>query len=462
MTRFEKFATSPYYNVHKDTIRLLKLLRKYHPDFPEMRIQKEKVFQRLFPGKAYDDTRLYTLKSNLLKLVYGFFAAEEAAESPREQYILSLKGISRRNQVKYMPRLIEEGREQIKKDPHRDYHHYYDAYGLEKFGYDFMITHSNRSRNLGLQKVSDELDKFYLLQKIMNATAMINRKQILGIEYEMGPLENLLPYLQEFPAADGPLIAMYYRVYLMLTDAGGSPHYKELKNLLADFGGFVPEDDKNNLYSFAINFCNRKYREGDLDYLEEMFNLYNRMLEDNLLFQSYEASAIHYRNLVTLGLRLRKFDWTEAFILNYKDKILPEYREGTLHYNLAQTYFYKAEYRKALKELQKVEFIDTFNRTNYYILLFKAYYECEDIEPLFSLCNTFGTFLRRNQSLSKGHLTAYRNLVKFFRMLARIKYDLKWDQVGKFASEMADCPSLVERKWLEEKISELTMENVNT
>ncbi len=47
---FEKFISSPYFKKVRDTLPLLKALKKYHPEFDEKKFSEEIVFNKMYPG----------------------------------------------------------------------------------------------------------------------------------------------------------------------------------------------------------------------------------------------------------------------------------------------------------------------------------------------------------------------------------------------------------------------------
>ncbi|MGB1217617.1 MAG: hypothetical protein ACPG5P_07060, partial [Saprospiraceae bacterium] len=60
-----KFLASPIYNKKVEVRRMFDAIRKYHPDFTEKNISREKVMGHIFPGKPFD-LKKYKYYSNLL------------------------------------------------------------------------------------------------------------------------------------------------------------------------------------------------------------------------------------------------------------------------------------------------------------------------------------------------------------------------------------------------------------
>src|SRR4029079_4931344 len=95
-------------------------------------------------------------------------------------------------------------------------------------------------------------------------------------------------------------------------------------------------------------------------YVKEMLDLYNLMLEKELIYENRWFPPSDFKNIVTIACRLKEFDWTEKFIHRYKDKLEAETREHFFQYNLASFYYEKSDYGNALKLLNTIEFTDIY------------------------------------------------------------------------------------------------------
>jgi hypothetical protein len=448
ITRLEKYVHSPYFHVHKDTVRLFDLLKKRYPHFKEKFVSQERVYADLFPGKPFQKGRLYTLKAYLLKLVYDFLADQTAqtyfSQRTKRDLVVALK---ERGLHKLVPRILSEGEKELEAFPYREARYHYEAFRFEGVVSDFQLELQNRSREPVLQRVHDGLDRYYLAEKLKYACAMINHEKIFAVKYEFPMLEEVISYCAKTDLEEQPIIGIYYLTLMMQREPEGASYYFQLIYFLDRYKDILPDEEAINLYSFAINFCNRQYKTGAESFLREMFNLFRQMLRQDLVFANPGTSLIYYKNIVTIGLKLEEFAWTERFIRDHKAELAEEHRESMANYSLALLCFQQEKYGQCTRHLLQVDFVDEFNRLNYYILLLKTYYESDEAESLLSLCNTALTYIRRNKSLSANNRTAYRNFVRFVRTMANIRYNgskIKAD----LEAEIAASKLLVERQWL--------------
>jgi hypothetical protein len=111
-------------------------------------------------------------------------------------------------------------------------------------------------------------------------------------------------------------------------------------------------------------------------------------------------SQWEYKNIVTLGLRLKENKWVRDFIRKHLHHLAPHERKNALTYNSAMLGYHEKNYRLTLKLLREVEFSDLYYALDSRSLLMKVYYETDDPETLLYHISAFKIFLRRNKFIS--------------------------------------------------------------
>src|SRR5260221_6096081 len=71
---FGEYVKSPFFNKNKATVKLYDYLLRYHPDFEEKDIQKEKAFKKIFQGAEYNDGFMRSVMFSLATLAEDFLA----------------------------------------------------------------------------------------------------------------------------------------------------------------------------------------------------------------------------------------------------------------------------------------------------------------------------------------------------------------------------------------------------
>jgi hypothetical protein len=154
-------------------------------------------------------------------------------------------------------------------------------------------------------------------------------------------------------------------------------------------------------------------------YVAEALDLYTEGIESGVLIQGGHLSPWHFKNVIKLGLRLRKYEWTESFILRNNTLLAPEFRNDALYYNLAELYYYTSRYDEAMLQLLKVEFTDVHYNIGAKVILAKIYYETEALDALESLLHAFKTYLHRNKLIAEDLRRTYLNFISVLWQIIR-------------------------------------------
>lgn len=190
-----------------------------------------------------------------------------------------------------------------------------------------------------------------------------------------------------------------------------------------------------------------------------MFDIYELLLENKIIFEDEHLSQNDYKNIVSIGLRLEKFDWTKTFIEQYKNDITPEFRQNAYEYNLSSYYYSKHDYKNALKLLQRVEFTDVFYHLGAKSMLLKMYYELEEVEPFYSIIDAFKVYLGRNKQISANQRLSHQNLVKWTKRAFDIRIRGSSSKnylkaVETLKQKINTGKNIANLQWLQERIEE--------
>ena len=108
-----------------------------------------------------------------------------------------------------------------------------------------------------------------------------------------------------------------------------------------------------------------------------------------------------------------------------------------------------------MEQLREVEYEDFSYNLGSKSMLIPTYYELDEIEPLYSLLDSFRTYLSRHkEEMPTLRYNNYINLISFTRKLIKIIPGDK-KAVQKFKDEMDKASGIMNEEWLREKIAEL-------
>ena len=306
-----------------------------------------------------------------------------------------------------------------------------------------------KARNL--QEVHDSFETYYLAKKLHLAVAALAHQAIFKTEYRVDNIEAVLDLARQVPYRDIPAIALYYYCYLAQTEPENESHFFKLKTQLLKHLHLFPTQELKGLFIVAINYCIRQMNKGEERYTLEIFDLYKEGLNLGVFIENQEISRFTYKNIVSTGLKLREFEWTKDFITNYAPFLAFEHRQTNLDYNLAKYYYITGQYEDAMQLLLTLQSDYLSINLGARVTLLKIYYELEEWQPLESLVESFGAFVRRNKAMSEYHKKSYKNLLRFVQKLLNYNfYDAKEREKLRLAIQTEE--GLPERDWLLERL----------
>jgi hypothetical protein len=447
MEAFDAFICSPYFNNREELIPLFRYLKGHHPSFPEKPLEKERVFAAVFPGEPFDEKQLAYRMNYLLKLGERFLTIQAFELSPVHTQLHLLESFVNRDLEKEYQFAHKKLIRQLDESEITESEEFYHRFRMGEIGDQLFMRKDERRYDPSLEIASDNLDRFYFSKKLRMLTEMINRQHIFNQTYDLAFQELLLEGIGDSAMLQHPLIKAYYHILRMLSlPEEAETEYKAVKDLFQANLAVFSEYDKQNILSHLLNFSIQQIRK-QVDrrpYTEEALSLYMFGLESKIYLPKDQLSPWHFKNIIKLAFNLGNFDWAEQFMYQYSPNLQEAFRENALYYNLADLYYQKKDYEKAMKFLNQVEFTDLTYNLNAKLLLIKIYYELDEEEALLSLLASFTVYLKRNKYLSNDLRKTYENFCKLMTRILR-RNAKKWPAIE---NEINNISPITDRKWL--------------
>jgi len=273
---------------------------------------------------------------------------------------------------------------------------------------------------------------------------LLSHQAVYKVKYDSGLLSMVLDYLKDSAHLNVPAIAIYYYCYKALTE-DSHQDFQKLKNQFLEYQHLFPKEEMVDILLLAINFCIKQINNGQDQYLQEVFHLYQLGLENKLLLIQNRLNRFVYKNVVASGLHLGELDWVESFINEYAPLIEAKYRSEYFRYNQARLLYFKKDYHQAMALLATVDSSDLLLTTDAKVILLKMYYELEEFDPLDSLLASFKTFLNRKKVIGY-HRDKYIQLIEFTKKLLYLNHNDK--EAKKALSQKIKAHSVMEKEWL--------------
>ncbi|MEO7176280.1 MAG: hypothetical protein ABIV51_10290 [Saprospiraceae bacterium] len=452
--KLDKFVRSPYFNSNESIVKLYTILENDVRVKPSEDLEKAEVWSHIMGKEDYDDLRFRRLCSDLLRLVEKFLSQEVFEDNTLHQASYLMEAVSSKKMEKMYNGAIKTARRLSQQQYYKSADYYFYQYQIEKKLFIINQLDLQRREKTNLEALVDNLDQFYLAEKMRYYCDFLSRKGLTTHDYKILFMDEILNHLDKYTYEENPAISVYHQMYLTQTQTQEDTIYYKLKELLSKYGQLFPQQEADEIYGSALNYCIRRINKGDTNFSRELFELYQDLLSKEIILIDGILSPWKFRNIIISALRLGDFKWVEDFIEEYKNALPESHRENAITYNTALLYFYKKDYEKALKFLQNVEYFDVIYDLSSKSMLLAAYYELNETESLFSLFESFRMYLNRNKgTLQEKSRNMYLNLIKFVKKLVQIpKGDLPI--LEKLLAELDSAEGVASESWLREKVAE--------
>ncbi len=453
--RCRKYIQSPYFNRSEELLTLYEaFLRVINGGERNGGLDKHHLWSLLQPGKDFDDVRFRKYCSDLLKLIEGYLAQEIYEKRPIQKVVNRMEAIEQRKAKVLVPTVMREAQRLTKQYPTKSAHLYLNKYQIERAFYELKDSDIKRTERSNVENISNNLDYFYVAEKLKYYCLVLMQRSIVEERYDIKLIKEITNSVKAYGLHRVPAIAVYYQIYLLLEEQDNEARFYDLISILKKNNMEFSRTEAYNMYSYAINFCIGRINQGQSKYVEECFNIFRELISTKILFREDRLRAWDFKNIVVLALRLGKYDWAENFINKYSEKLPIAFRQNAITYNLAQVYFYQKKYEKVIELLREVEYEDLAYNLNSKTLLIATYYETDEIEPLYSLFESFRAYLNRHKDIPEKRKKLYANLIKYTRRLSRIIPGDK-TAVEKLKKELQETKNVASLNWLKEKLAEL-------
>jgi hypothetical protein len=453
-----------HFNTNERLMKLGELLQSFHPQFDHEDLSKEFIHAKLFPGKKYKAYRVNNHLAYLKPLAEDFLAWRQLQSNEKEKEDLILLALEERNKDKLLESGLRKRRKKMQSGPLMDEQQYFHLYRTEEIADRFFGAKNTREKDESLQQKQRQLDLYYMTTKLRDACEMMNRQRIIQVDYDYFLVDQIMEAVAEDPEAfaDHPLLEIYRTILLTFKEFEAEIHLDQLLDLLKKSERKIDKSELRGLYDYAKNYCIRKINSGKGEFLARLFEVFKMTIDSGVIYLNGQLSEWDYKNIVTVGTRLKEFEWTRSFIEEQAAYLPEKSRENAHTYNLAIFFYAMNDLDRTIELLRDVQFNDISYNLGGRITLIKAYYDADEHAPLLSAATSFKLFLKRSKLISPAQARVNYNLVRFTERLSRLRFKQpftakeSWKAAfDKLKSQIEETPNIANKAWLMERVENL-------
>ncbi|MBL7827768.1 MAG: hypothetical protein JNJ57_14150 [Saprospiraceae bacterium] len=456
LNRFRKYLLSPYLNDQPDTLRLFDLLDELlRKEASIETLSKTETWKVLYPKRSYDDAHLRRLNSDLVQLALRFKVAESRALDPLSDFLTLQKSLEEPSLQKHLNAVEKQLKRMFDEQEQRS---------AESYLAEFQMHNQMFNRASKVVSTAGYVDKlvpadfylecFYLTQKLKFYISWLQFSGVRTTEKNVPLMPGFWSYLEEERFRDVPLIAVFKKVVVCFSNQEKEALFQDFLHDLEKNARYLTDEYLRECYHMAQNYCALKINQGRTEYYVVYFNLQKKLTQLNLLLENGGLSEAVFKNMITIGLRVGEFSWTEQFINDYYPFLPAGIRENARTFNLANLYSHQKQHGKVIELLSNVEYSDLVYALGAKLILLRTYYELNERLALDSLMDSFRIYIRRNKQMSKSLKREYSNFLNFLSKLSSIR-DSKAALVQLVRKNILENQHVISKKWLLEKTDEL-------
>ena len=435
--RLKKWLQSP---IHTQDKNLFLLVETFLQQLKKKKSVNEAV--DLLKNEASYDT-----VSALAKRVREFLAYEYWQQNAVQTNFALAENLYHLKLETHTDDALKRTTDALEKQPHRnaDWHFYY--YQMLCL---YEITQQNEVRKTGKTAVLDivnHLDIAYFVKRLTLYADIISYNNVLKLNLKNEGYAALVAYISALGMLHEPLIALHIALLNCLIDEENEAHFYTLKTLLTAHYALLNAYERRDRSMVAINYCVRRINKGFMHYYKELFDLYLVLLGNKVLLENDVLQYWDYKNIISVGLQVKEYDWIARFLYEYNEKIPANWRENALTYNLAKINFAQKNYPKVIELLQIVEYQDIVYTLDSRTMLLRTYYETTEFDAFDTAAESFRIFLLRNKTISLNMKKMYQNFLRFIKILASVAFKDK-KSILKLKEDIEKCDAVADKKWL--------------
>ncbi len=443
--QLQKMLQSPFFTSNKNLLALYKLLRSVHPDYTYAKLEKQKVFKKIFPKHEYSDIKLRNLNSDLVRIIEDYLIQKEMKLNVFERKKLLLKIYKNKKRLDWFSRELKKLDDDIDRIPYRDPIYYKQKMDLKLLQLEYFERSKPKSRFGLLEEWEDLLDDFYLLSKARHKVALKNFKKLLTPSSGKDEVD-----IQK----DNVLLKLY-KQFDQLNETEDLDLFEEIKKKFKENILLIRPELQRELLNALINFAIKQMIIDDEKYNTVVLDLYKLGLKQQIIFNTNQISDTAFFNIVVSGSKAKEFEWTKSFINDYENHLSKDSKTDIKTISLSTFYLHKKEFSKAIDLIKSTTFNQFQVNSVARMHALRCYYE------LFLLDSTFfdllvaqidsnERFVRRSTDLPETIIRSRLNFLNFMKKLIKTRAagKLKPSRQEMMKKELLNQEITLSRSWL--------------
>ncbi len=460
LKRLDLYLQSPFFieekkrELHKRACSLFFYVLERRGETKDL--TKEELFAYIYSKETFKAIKINQLMAYLVKKIEQFIIhirenKDDYVNNIRQKQVL-LDFYIEKNLNKWydaQKRDIEKLQRQV---TIRNSDFYFYQFLVECSYAKLISRQTNRKEKASSKELVNSL-KYYYILSLLDVACIVKR----GFTFDSDDFKLIKDNLEQVKNVNDkviPSIEIYQYALELIEGEERDNTYVIFKKVFMEYHTCFFQNEARNLFMYGLNYCIKHLNKSREEYYEECWELYRLGIENKILYVDKKIMPPDLKNIITLSLRLKKYDWAEEFLNQHKNKIQAANPKEIYSFNLANVFFYQQKYSKVHQILASLKCKDIFYDLAMRRLEIKVFYEQEEIELLYSKINAYRVFIHRTKNIDKNSKEMNNNFLNLLgKLIKTIPRDKK--QLEILEKELQKTSKLAERKWIIAKLEEL-------
>jgi len=464
---FGDFVRSPYFNKNTRVVKLFDELKKDHPGFTSKSIAKERLYNKLFKGKPYNDQVMKNLNTELFKLEREFLAHDMLDRERFEKTLMLITNLTTRDAGQLFEKETSAVELLARDNPEAVKELHLLLYRMEEEKFTNAIINNRQAEATEHILKSGEYLIHYFLKHLLrlsinnrinefsfNVSSEVN---LLDSVIKNLDMNKVLAYMETNNIEHSIHLKLLYYAMLCNLNVNDNSAYISFKELLFSSKERLTKIEFQHLLHLLESVIAQKINSGKLEFYNDLHETYDYELKNDMYKPSKQApmTVMKYRNIYLSALKAGKFDWAERFIHDYRDELQKKDRQSIVELSMAQLNFEKRNFGETLNHLQKVRTSQIFYKIDVKMLSLMALYELSHFETAIAAVESFKKMLASNKTLTEQYREKNRSFLLLMGYLIKAKIDNFEGSKDELLKKIEESPVTANRKWLIKKTEEL-------
>ena len=467
LKEFDKIVRSPYFGGSAYINRFWRELRKYYPEFKEDKIEREKLYKKIYPGKKYDDSVVRKIASLLHKMAEQYIGLKRA-NTDTAWFIELFTAVSLRE--RRLNRLFEIKAGELEKRFDElsvyDFQRLLERHILQIQWMNYATDNNNSHKNFEYRMTYYRYGIIYFLSILMQETARTwVEKNIYNNSAKFNIAEEMLSHidLNSFAAVIEkqnfsymPTFEVNRLMMNMYRSEEGHINFFNYRDFLFAKGIDMPKRVCYFYFIFLINYCLKHSQNNKHDFTFELSNVIEKADEFGIILDPQLKIIIPANFLVGMEAHIdaEEFERADKFFKKYSHELKGEHSEDTINYVHASLELAKGNFSAALEFINKHDPFLVYNKVNFRILKLIALYELNLWEEFGLLVDSTRQFVRSTELISSVFRQRALDFLKAVNRLFETR-EKNTGSVINIYDSVKENEELIQRKWLLKKCLEI-------